>query len=75
MALSKFTKSMIGLLPAVSENPPIPFISKKRKLDNPEESADKTEFIRLVFLWTSTTQLLSMQGVLSYSRMDAQKTG
>ena len=49
MALSKFTKSMIGLPPAVRENPPIPFISKARKLENPEESADKTEFIRLEF--------------------------
>jgi hypothetical protein len=49
MALSKFSKSMIGLPPTVCENPPIPFISKARKLENPEESADKTEFIRLEF--------------------------
>jgi hypothetical protein len=40
---------MIGLPPTVRENPPIPFISKARKLENPEESADKTEFIRLEF--------------------------
>ena len=26
---------------------PIPFISKARKLENPEESVEKTEFIRL----------------------------
>ena len=49
MALSKFSKSMIGLPPTVCENPPIPFMSKARKLENPEESADKTEFIRLEF--------------------------
>ena len=40
---------MTGLPPSVRENPPIPFISKARKLENPEENADKTEFIRLEF--------------------------
>jgi len=44
---------MIGLPPSVRENPPIPFISKARKLENPEENADKTEFIRLEFLMDS----------------------
>jgi hypothetical protein len=34
---------MIGLPVTVRENPPIPFISKARKLENPEESGDKTE--------------------------------
>ena len=38
MALSKFTKPMIGLPPSVRENPPIPFISKARKLENPEKN-------------------------------------
>jgi hypothetical protein len=47
MALSKFSKSLIGLPPTVHENPLIPFISKARKLKNPEESVDTTEFIRL----------------------------
>ena len=52
MSLSKSTKSMIGLL-SVRGNPPIPFISKARKLENSEENEDKTEFIRLEFLMDS----------------------
>jgi hypothetical protein len=40
---------MIGLPTAVRENPPIPFISKARKLENPEEATDKTQFIKLDF--------------------------
>jgi hypothetical protein len=49
MALSKFNRTLTGLPPAVRENPPIPFVSKARKADNPEESADKTEYIKLEF--------------------------
>ena len=48
MALSKFNyKSMTGLPPAVRENPPIPFMSKAKKMENPDDVADKTEFIKL----------------------------
>ena len=49
MVLSKFNRTLTGLPPAVRENPPIPFISKARKADNPEENADKTEYIKLEF--------------------------
>jgi hypothetical protein len=49
MSLSKFTKSLTGLPPAVRENPPIPFVSKARKTENPDENADKTEYIKLEF--------------------------
>jgi hypothetical protein len=46
MSLSKFTKSLTGLPPAVRENP---FVSKARKTENPDENADKTEYIKLEF--------------------------
>jgi hypothetical protein len=62
MALSKFSKSMIGLPPTVRENPPIPFISKARKLENPEESAYKTEFIRLEFFMDRNNPATKSQG-------------
>ena len=45
---------MNGLPPSVRENPPIPFVSKTRKTDNPEESSDKTEFIKLEFYMDPT---------------------
>jgi hypothetical protein len=40
---------MMGLPTSVRENPPIPFISKARKLENPEDGTDKTQFIKLDF--------------------------
>jgi hypothetical protein len=50
MSLSKFNyKSMIDLPPAVRENPHIPFVSKAKKVETPDEAADKTEHIRLEF--------------------------
>ena len=49
MSLSKFNRSLTGLPPAVRKNPPIPFVSKARKTENPEENADKTEYIKLEF--------------------------
>jgi hypothetical protein len=44
---------MMGLPPAIHENPPIPFMSKAYKWENPKESTDKTEFIRLEFFMYS----------------------
>jgi hypothetical protein len=40
---------MIGLPPAVRENPPIPFVLKTKKVETPEKAADKTDHIRLEF--------------------------
>jgi hypothetical protein len=49
MALSTSNKSLTGLPPAVCENPLILFVSKARKTENPDENADKTEYIKLEF--------------------------
>ena len=38
---------MTGLPPAVRENPPIPFISKAKKVENLDEVVNKTEHIKL----------------------------
>jgi hypothetical protein len=40
---------MTGLPPAVRENPPIPFVSKAKMVETPDEAVDKTEHIRLEF--------------------------
>jgi hypothetical protein len=40
---------MIGLPPSVRENPPIPFVSRAKKVETPDEAVDKTEHIRLEF--------------------------
>jgi hypothetical protein len=71
MALSKFSKSMIGLPPMVRENPLFPSFPR----ENPEESADKTEFIRLEFFMNRNNPATNYARHLSYSRMDVQKTG
>jgi hypothetical protein len=47
MALSKFNKNSTGLPPAFCENLLFPFTSMARKTENPEENADKTEYIKL----------------------------
>jgi hypothetical protein len=50
MVFSKFSRNLTGLPPAVRENPtPIPFISKTRKADNPEENVNKAKYIKLEF--------------------------
>ena len=38
---------MTGLPPAVQENPPIPFVSKAKKVENLDEAVNKTEHIKL----------------------------
>ena len=38
---------MTGLPPAVRENPPIPFVSKAKKVENLDEAVNKTEHIKL----------------------------
>jgi hypothetical protein len=51
MAMSKFSKFFATLPPSVRKKPPIPFVSKVKKMhkvDGPD--ADKSEWIKLVFL-------------------------
>jgi hypothetical protein len=51
--MSKFSKSSVALPPSVRENspPPIPFISKVKKLDKVDgPDTDKSEWIKLEFL-------------------------
>jgi hypothetical protein len=38
---------MTGLPPAVCEKPPIPFVSKAKKVETPGKAADKTKHIKL----------------------------
>jgi hypothetical protein len=40
---------MTDLPPAVRENPPIPFVSKAKKVETPDKAVDKIEHIRLEF--------------------------
>jgi hypothetical protein len=47
----KTARSSVGPPPAVRENPPIPFVSKVRKLDKADGGeVEKTELIKLEFL-------------------------
>lgn len=47
----KTARSSVGLPPAVRENPPIPFVSKVKKLDKADGGeVEKTELIKLEFL-------------------------
>jgi hypothetical protein len=53
MTMSKFSKSAAALPHSVRKNtpPPIPFISKMKKMDKVDEpDADKSEWIKLKFL-------------------------
>jgi hypothetical protein len=44
MAMSKFPKSTAALPPSVRKNPPIPFVSKVKKVDKVDgPDADKSE--------------------------------
>ena len=55
-----FNKSMTGLSPKACENLPIPFVSKARKTDNPDENLNKTVYIKLEFYLTLETFLPSL---------------
>jgi hypothetical protein len=49
--MSKFTNSSAALPPSVRMNPPIPFVSKVKKMDKVDGTdADKSEWIKLEFL-------------------------
>jgi hypothetical protein len=51
MAMTKFSKYAAALPPSVRENPPIPFVSKVKKIDKVDgPNADKSDFIKLEFL-------------------------
>jgi hypothetical protein len=51
MAMSKFSKSAATLPSSVRENPPLPFISKVKKMDKVDGTdADKSDWIKLEFL-------------------------
>jgi hypothetical protein len=51
MPMSKFSKSAAALPPSVCDNPPIPFVSKVKKIDKVDGTdADKSEWIKLEFL-------------------------
>jgi hypothetical protein len=50
MSLIKFNyRYMTGLPHAVRKNPPIPFVSKAKKVETLDKAADKTKHIRLEF--------------------------
>jgi hypothetical protein len=49
--MSKVSKYTATLPPSVYENPPIPFVSKVKKVDKVDgPDADKSEWIKLEFL-------------------------
>jgi hypothetical protein len=49
--MSKFSKSSTALPPSVRESPPIPFVSKVKKMDKVDgPDADKSEWIKFEFL-------------------------
>jgi hypothetical protein len=51
MGMSKFSKSTTALPPSVRKNPPIPFVSKVKKVEKVDgPDADKSEWIKLEFL-------------------------
>jgi hypothetical protein len=51
MAMSKFSKSAAALPSSVCKNPPIPFVSKVKKVNKVDGTeADKSEWIKLKFL-------------------------
>ena len=75
MVLSKSNRTLTGLPPAVRENPPIPFISKARKADNPEENADKTEYIKLEFYMDPGNPASKYARHFIILRMAVRKTG
>jgi hypothetical protein len=51
MGMSKFSKSTAALPPSVRKNPPIPFVSKVKKMDKVDGTdADKSDWIKLEFL-------------------------
>jgi hypothetical protein len=51
MAMSKFSKSSAALPPSMHKNPPIPSVSKVKKMDKVDGTdADKSEWIKLEFL-------------------------
>jgi hypothetical protein len=51
MTMNKFSESAAALPPSVRENPPIPFVSKVKKIDKVDGTdADKSKWIKLKFL-------------------------
>jgi hypothetical protein len=51
MPITKFSKSAAALPPSVREKPPIPIVSKGKKMDKVDGlDADKSEWIKLEFL-------------------------
>jgi hypothetical protein len=51
MAMSKFSNSTAALPPSLRENPPIPFVSKVKKVEKVDGTdTDKSEWIKLEFL-------------------------
>jgi hypothetical protein len=67
---------MMGLPPVVRESPPIflHFQGTQVGESQREHRQDRVQQIG-VFLWTATAQLLSMQGILSFLRMDVRRLG
>jgi hypothetical protein len=68
MAMSKFSKSTAALPPPFCENPPIPFVSKVKKVDKVDgPDADKSEWIKLEFIMDTDNPALDSK----YSRQFA----
>jgi hypothetical protein len=47
--MSKFAKNHHGMLPALRENPPIPFVSRTKKVETEGMEIDMTEYIKFDF--------------------------
>ena len=45
----KFLRNQHLMLPALHENPPIPFVSRTKKVESDELEVDKTEYIKFDF--------------------------
>jgi len=47
--MTKFAKNQHGMLPALRETPPIPFVSRTKKVETECAEVDKTEYIKFDF--------------------------
>jgi hypothetical protein len=47
--MSKFAKNHHGMLPALRETPPIPFVSRAKKVETEGVEVDKTKYIKFDF--------------------------
>jgi hypothetical protein len=72
----KTARSPVGLPPAVRENPPIPFVSKVKKLDKADGGeVEKTELIKLEFLMDPANPASKYSRQFVIFKMFVQRSG